>query len=85
LAGAGPLNFFDFMRRFVSTYPETRSAVLQGLGFTGDSLRARLEPLVAIKVDDASRLTQRRLDFTLKLIMKRVELLRDAMEEPWPT
>jgi hypothetical protein len=82
LTGAGPLNFFDFMRRFVSAYPESRATVLEGLGFTEESLRARLGPLVAIKVNEASRLTQCRLDFTLKLIMKRAELLRDAMEKP---
>ena len=84
LKDAGPLNFFDFMRRFVSTYPETRAGVLQGLGFTEESLRARLGPLVALEVDGASRLTQPRLDFTLKLIMKRVEFLQDALEKPWP-
>ena len=50
------------------------------LEFTEGDLRVRLEPLVGIAVGDTSLLTQRRLDLTLKLVMKRTELLRDALE-----
>ena len=75
------MHFFDFMKRFVSTYPETREMIMGMLGFTKDDLLSRLEPLVSIEVEERSRLTRRRFDFTLTLIMKRTELLLDALEK----
>jgi|WetSurMetagenome_2_1015567.scaffolds.fasta_scaffold19288_2 hypothetical protein len=77
----GNLNFYDFMRRFVREYPHTKEAVLQRLQFTEGNLRARLDGLPTITVNEGCRLTQRRLDFTLKLILKRTALLKSAMEK----
>ena len=74
------VNFFEFMRRFVSEYPETRPIVTAMLRFTEGDLRTRLEPLVRLDVEEPARLTRRRLDFTIELIVKRTELLREAME-----
>lgn len=74
------VNFFEFMRRFVSEYPGTRASIMPLLEFTEADLRVRLEPLATMDVEEAARLTPRRLDFTLKLIMKRTELLRDALD-----
>ena len=74
------VNFYEFLRKYVSEYPETSATIMTMLEFTEDDLRGRLEPLVDIAVENASRLTQRRLDLTLKLVMKRTELLRDALE-----
>jgi hypothetical protein len=74
------MNFFDFMRRFVREYPETRETIACRLEFTEADLRARLEPLTEIPVGEGRSLTPRRLDFTLKMIMRRVSLLRIALE-----
>ncbi len=77
---AGDMHFFDFMQRFVGEYPDTRTTVAKMLRFSEDDLHARLGPLASIPVIDASRLTQERLGFTLKLIMKRTALLREALD-----
>ena len=74
------MNFYELVSRLVSEYPETRSAVLGSLAFTEEDLRVRLDPLAAIPVDQRSRLTRPRLSFTLKLIMKRTTLLREALQ-----
>jgi hypothetical protein len=81
LDDGGNMNFFDFMRRFTREFPETRNSILGRLQFTEADLRARLGGLPSIPVDEGCRLTERRLDFTLKLVMKRTELLRRALEE----
>lgn len=78
---SGPVCFFDFMRRFASAYPETRPAILEKLEFKEGDLRTRLEPLVLIDVEEEARLTKSRLDFTIRLIMKRTALLKAALEE----
>ena len=77
---SGNLNFFDFMRKFVREFPQTKDSILRRLEFDEGDLRARLDDLPLIPVDDGWRLTTRRLDFTLKLVMKRAALLRSALE-----
>ncbi len=79
LDDCGNMNFFDFMCRFVSEYPKTKASIVRMLQFTYDDLRDCLEPLTDIVIDERSRLTKPRLDFTLKLIMRRTTLLREAM------
>ena len=76
------INFFDFMRRFVSEYPETKELIMSKLQFTEDDIRNRIEPLAAIPAAAESGLTQKRLEFTLRLVMERTALLRDALEKP---
>jgi hypothetical protein len=76
----GDMNFFDFMRRFVREFPQTKDSILGRLQFTEAALRARLGGLPSIPVDEGCRLTPRRLDFTLTLVMKRAALLRRALE-----
>ncbi len=78
--GPNDTDFFGFMRQLVSEFPETKSTVLNMLVFAESDLVASLEPLTTLPVDQGSCLTQRRLNFTLKLIMKRRELLRTALE-----
>ena len=81
LAETTPMNFYDFMKRFVQEFPETRSAVEQRLNFTETDLRSRLAALTNIPVDAGCRLTQCRLDFTLRLLMERKNLLEEALGE----
>jgi hypothetical protein len=80
LGEEGDMNFFDFMRRFVREFPQTKDSILGRLQFTEAALRARLGGLPSIPVDEGCRLTPRRLDFTLTLVMKRAALLRRALE-----
>jgi hypothetical protein len=76
------MNFFDFMRRFVREFPETRDSILSRLRFTEADLRTRLDGLPSIRVDDGCRLTERRLSFTLAMLMRRAAMLRLAVEQP---
>jgi len=75
------INFFDFMRRFVSEYPETRALIMSKLQFTENDLRSCLEPLPAIPAAAESGLTRKRLEFTLRLVMERTALLKDALDK----
>jgi hypothetical protein len=77
---AGNLNFFQFMQKFAREFPHAKDSILNKLQFNESDLRARLEGLLSIPVPDEWRLTPRRLDFTLGLVMKRAELLKRAME-----
>lgn len=76
------INFFDFMRRFVREYPETKELIVSKLQFTEDDIRNRIEPLAAIPRASESGLTENRIEFTLKMVMERTALLRDALKEP---
>ena len=76
------INFFDFMRRFVSEYPETKDSIMSKLQFTENDIRNRIEPLTAIPAAAESGLTEKRLEFTLRLVMERTALLRNALDDP---
>ncbi len=73
------MNFFEFMRRFVGDFPETKAITAGLLEFTEDQLRLQLDPLPGIVADETAHLTPSRLDFTVKLIMKRTALLKEAI------
>ena len=75
------MSFFEFMRRFVSEFPQVRAEVAKRTNFKASDLLAATEPLVAMPATGDSRLTRRRLDFTVKLIMRRRELLLSALGE----
>jgi hypothetical protein len=75
-----PMSFHGFVKRYAIAYPETKQVVLATLEFRLEDLQARLVPLLEIPVAPRYQLTKRRLDFTLKLIMKRVDLLRAVLE-----
>ena len=75
------MNFFDFMRKLVREFPQTRESIVSRLQFSEADLRARLGGLPSVPVAEGWRLTPRRLDFTLSLIMKRAALLRGAVEK----
>lgn len=74
------MNFFDFMRRFVREYPQTKDSILRRLQFTEADLRAKIGGLPSIPVAERWRLTPARLNFTLAMVMKRASLLRSALE-----
>jgi len=74
------MNFFDFMRRFLEFYPQTRSTIEKLLRFTREDIESRLRALPQIPVAPMWRLTEQRLDFTIRLVMKRKELLERSIE-----
>jgi hypothetical protein len=80
LADRSDMNFFDFMRRFAREFPQTRDSIMRRLQFSEADLRARLSGLPSMPVSEEWRLTPRRLDFTLSLIMRRAEMLKAALE-----
>lgn len=80
LADMGDMNFFDFMGRFLKSYPQERETVMNLLRFTQGDIEERLCELPQIAVADEYRLTQQRLDFTIHLIMKRKEMLENILE-----
>lgn len=75
LEDATPLNFFGFIKRLVEAYPFVKDRVLRMIDFTQSTLEERLSALPMIQVDPESQLTEARLAFTIRLIMKRRELL----------
>ena len=76
------INFFDFMQRFVSKYPETKDLIMSKLQFTEDDIRNRIGPLADIPHATDSGLTKNRIEFTLRLVMERTALLKDALDRP---
>lgn len=76
-----PMNFFDFMKKLVSTYPETNPIVRSLLNFTEQQVREIWQPLVELIDDPIYALTQKRLDFTLKMLMVRRKLLENKLNE----
>lgn len=73
------LNFFEFMKRFVSEYQFTKQIVEGLLQFQREDLEKRLNPLLNIKVPEEFCLTPSRLRFTIDMIFYRVNLLREAL------
>jgi len=73
------LNFFEFMKRFVSEYPSTKQMVEELLQFQREDLEKRLNPLLDIEVLEKFRLTPSRLRFTIDMIFRRVNLLKEAL------
>ena len=72
-------NFFDFMNRFVSRYPDIKPAVASRLTFSGEALRERAAQLPLIEVPETYRLTLPRLELTLAMILRRAAILRETL------
>lgn len=76
-----PMNFFQFMKRFVTEYPQVRERVQNITNFSQSELENRLYPLASLIDYPEYRLTEARLAFTIRLMMKRRELLQRALSE----
>lgn len=74
-----PINFFDFMVKLTKEYPYTNTPILKSLEFTRDDVEAPLGGLVGLVDSGKFKLTERRLTFTINLIMDRRELLLEAL------
>jgi len=74
------LSFYEFMKKFAVEFPETKHIMTQHLSFDYQQVEEVLAPLVGAVSDPEYRLTQKRLDFVLKLIFGRKRILEETLE-----
>ncbi len=76
----GQLSFYEFIKKFAMAFPQIRDIIAPYLSFTYQQVEEVLAPLVETVVAPECRLTQKRLDFILKLIVKRRDILEKTLE-----
>ncbi len=76
----GQLNFYEFVRKFAIDFPQVKPIIANRLSFTYDQVEKVLSPLVDAISDPMYKLTQKRLDFILKMIIERKRLLEETLE-----
>ncbi len=81
LEDAGPINFYEFMKKLVVQSPEVGPIISQHLDFSREQLEEVLLPLLEIQVDEKHRLSPERLNFMIELIMRRKALLEEALTQ----
>jgi hypothetical protein len=74
------LNFYQFMKKFTMAFPQIKPIIAQHLSFTYQQVEEVLAPLVEAVSDPVYKLTQKRLDFVLKLIFERKRILEEMLE-----
>jgi len=72
-------NFYDFMKKFVLEFPDTKSIIGEQLSFSQPQLEEILNPLITAVSDTKYYLSQKRLRFIIEFIFKRKELLEKAL------
>jgi len=75
-----PINFYEFVRKFVVQFPKAKPIMKRHLSFSREQAKEILKPLPEIVTDEKYRLTRERLDFMLDLIFKRKKLLEETLE-----
>ncbi len=75
----GQLNFYEFMKKFTMAFPQIMPIIDQHLSFTYQQVEEVLAPLVDAISDPMYKLTQKRLDFVLKMIFGRKRLLEETL------
>jgi len=76
-----PSNFFDFMKRFVEEFPESKDTILKCLDFSHHKIEKKLTGLVPMVSDEKCKLTEKRLKFFVKLITIRANILKEILTE----
>ena len=74
------LNFYDFMKKFVLEFPDTKSIIGKLLNFDALQVEELINPLVTAVTDPVYRLSQERFNLIKKFIFRRKELLKKALE-----
>jgi len=72
-------NFYDFMKKFVLEFPNTKSIIREQLSFSQSQVEEIMIPLVKAVSDTKYCLSEKRLRFMMELIFKRKELLKKAL------
>lgn len=73
------LNFYEFMKKFVLEFPDTKSIIAKHLAFSRDQVEEVMSPLVMAVSDKVYCLSRKRLCFMLKLVFRRKELLEKTL------
>ena len=76
-----PINFYEFVRKFVVQFPKAKPIMERHLSFSREQAKETLVPLPEMVADKRCRLTRKRLDFMLDLIFKRKKLLGETLEQ----
>ncbi|HEG43552.1 MAG TPA: hypothetical protein ENH94_05840 [Phycisphaerales bacterium] len=74
------LNFYEFMKLFTIDLPQIKPIIARHLSFTHEQVEEALAPLVDAISDPVYKLTQKRLDFVLKMIFERKRILKETLE-----
>lgn len=75
-----PINFYEFIGKFVVQFPEAKLIMKEHLNFSREQAEEILKSLPEMVSDGKYRLTRERLDFMLCLIFKRKELLEQTLK-----
>jgi len=71
--------FFEFMRKLTVEFPQTKAIIAKHLSFSLEQVEEVLVPLIDAVESPLHKLTQERLDFTLKLISGRKRILEETL------
>ncbi|MCX5636470.1 MAG: hypothetical protein NTX52_02095 [Planctomycetota bacterium] len=74
------LNFYDFMKKFVLEFPDTKSIIGEQLSFSRSQVEEILSPLITAVSDNTYFLSHKRLHFIIDLTFRRKELLEKALD-----
>jgi len=74
-----PVNFHDFMRKFVERFPDSLNIIMSYLTFTRSQVEEVTDPLVDAISGSEYSLNRKRLDFMRELIFRRKELLERTL------
>lgn len=72
-------NFYDFMKKFVLEFPDTKSIIEKHLSFSRAQVEEILSPLITAVSDMKYCISQKRLRFIIEFIFRRKELLEKAL------
>ena len=70
----------NFMKKFAIDFPQVKLVMANHLSFTYEQVEEVLAPLVDAISDPIYKLTQKRLDFVLKMIFGRKRLIEEMLE-----
>jgi hypothetical protein len=76
----GDFNFYEFMRKFVLEFPDSKVIISEHLNFSRSQVEEIMSPLVTAVSDNTYCLSQKRLNFIMKLIFRRKELLEETLD-----
>ena len=79
LEGDKGYTFFEFMKKLTVEFPNTKSIIAKHLSFSLEQVEEVLVPLIDAVESPIHKLTQERLDFTLKLISGRKRILEETL------
>ena len=74
------ISFFEFMKKFALEFDGSKDIIIKLLGFNRQQVEDVMNPLIDAVSDDKYGLSRKRLQFIIKLIFERKELLEQALD-----